>query len=135
MIYRSLEREKVMTVKYTKSGLWIEKLEDSYRLGLSEKGQDDVGDVMYAELPDFGNHIEKGDNFLGVEGAKAVTEIVSPVTGVVENVHKELEDKTELLNLTDRSENWIIELSEVEGFDSDELSDDPWFGEGKIEEN
>src|SRR5699024_12045690 len=100
-----------MTIKYTKSGLWIEKLEDSYRLGLSEKGQDDVGEVMYAELPDFGNRIEKGDNFLGVEGAKAVTEIVSPLTGTVENVHKELEDDTELLNSSDRSKNWIVELS------------------------
>lgn len=124
-----------MTIKYTKSGLWIEKLEDSYRLGLSEKGQDDVGEVMYAELPDFGNRIEKGDNFLGVEGAKAVTEIVSPLTGTIENVHKELEDDTELLNSSDRSKNWIVELSNVEGFDSDELSDDPWFGEAKLEEN
>lgn len=124
-----------MTVKYTKSGLWIEKLENTYRLGLSEKGQDDVGDVMYAELPDYGERIEKGDNFLSVEGAKAVTEIVSPVAGVVENVHKEVEDKTELLNSTDRSKNWILELSEVEGFDSDELSHDPWFNEDKIENN
>ena len=124
-----------MTIKYTKSGLWIEKLESTYRLGLSEKGQDDVGDVMYVELPDFGNKIEKGDNFLGVEGAKAVTEIVSPLNGVVENVHKELEDETELLNSTDKEDNWIIELSNVEGFDSEELSDDPWFGEGKPEED
>lgn len=124
-----------MTIKYTKSGLWIEKLESTYRLGLSEKGQDDVGDVMYVELPDFGNKIEKGDNFLGVEGAKAVTEIVSPLNGVVENVHKELEDETELLNSTDKEDNWIIELSDVEGFDSEELSDDPWFGEDKPEED
>lgn len=124
-----------MTVKYTQSGLWIEKLESTYRLGLSDKGQDDVGDVMYAELPDFGNSIEKGDTFIGVEGAKAVTEIVSPVSGVVENVHKEVEEHTELLNSSDRAENWIIELSEVEGLDSEELSDDPWFGEGKLEEN
>lgn len=124
-----------MTIKYTKSGLWIEKLESTYRLGLSEKGQDDVGDVMYVELPDFGNEIEKGDNFLGVEGAKAVTEIVSPVNGVVENVHKQLEDNTELLNSTDKADNWIIELSNVEGFDSEELSDDPWFGKGKPEKD
>lgn len=124
-----------MTVKYTQSGLWIEKLESTYRLGLSDKGQDDVGDAMYAELPDFGNSIEKGDTLIGVEGAKAVTEIVSPVSGVVENVHKEVEEHTELLNSSDRAENWIIELSEVEGLDSEELSDDPWFGESKLEEN
>ena len=130
-----LKERKGMTVKYIKSGLWIEKLEDSYRLGLSEKGQDDVGEVMYVELPEFGDRLEKGEILLSVEGAKAVTEIVTPITGVIESLHKELEDNTELLNSTDRSDNWIVELSNVEGFDSDELSEDPWFGEEKLEEN
>src|SRR5690625_1908020 len=124
-----------MTVKYTKTGLWIEKLEVNYRLGLSEKGQDDVGEVMFVELPEFGSRIEEGDNLISVEGAKAVTEIVSPVSGLVENVHKTLEDNVDLLNSTDRSDNWIIELTNVEGFESEQLSDDPWFGEGKPEEN
>lgn len=124
-----------MTIKYTKTGLWIEKLDVNYRLGLSEKGQDDVGEVMFVELPDFGSRIAKGDNLLSVEGAKAVTEIVSPVSGLVENVHKALEEDVDLLNSTNPSENWIIELTNVEGFDSDELSDEPWFGEEKTEEN
>ena len=124
-----------MTVKYTKTGLWIEKLEVNYRLGLSEKGQDDVGEVMFVELPEFGSRIEEGDNLISVEGAKAVTEIVSPVSGLVENVHKTLEDNVDLLNSTDRSDNWIIELTNVEGFESEQLSDDPWFDEGKPEEN
>jgi len=126
-----------MTIKYTKSGLWIEKLEDFYRLGLSVKGQDDVGDVMYAELPDFEseNRLNKDENLLGVEGAKAVTEIVSPFTGTVKDVHKEVEDNTELLNSTDRAENWIVELTDVEDYDSEALSDDPWFGEEKLQED
>lgn len=123
-----------MTVKYTKSGLWIEKLDNTYRVGLSEKGQDDVGDVMFVELPNYGDHINVGDDLIGVEGAKAVTEMIAPISGTVENAHKELEDETKLLNSTDRSENWIVELSDVLGFNSAEFSDDPWFGEGKLEE-
>lgn len=123
-----------MTIKYTKSGLWVEKLEDSYRLGLSVKGQDDVGDVMYAELPDIerDTHLTTDENLLSVEGAKAVTEIVSPLSGTVKDVHKEVEDDTELLNSTDRAENWIVELTDVAGYDSEDLSDDPWFGEEKL---
>ncbi|SHE30781.1 glycine cleavage system H protein [Atopostipes suicloacalis DSM 15692] len=123
-----------MTIKYTKSGLWVEKLEDSYCLGLSVKGQDDVGDVMYAELPDIerDSHLTKDENLLSVEGAKAVTEIVSPLSGTVKDVHKEVEDDTELLNSTDRAENWIVELTDVAGYDSEDLSDDPWFGEEKL---
>lgn len=115
-------------MKYTKSGLWIEKLESSYRIGLSVKGQDDVGEVMYVELPDFGEEIKEGDNLIGVEGAKAVTEITAPFNGTVKDVHKALEDETSLLNSTDRSENWIIELTDVTGVDSVELYDDAWAG-------
>jgi glycine cleavage system H protein len=123
-----------MTVKYTKSGLWIEELEDTFRIGLSEKGQDDVGEVMFVELPSYGEKVEVGDNLIGVEGAKAVTEITAPISGSVESVHKELEDEMELLNSTDRQENWILELSNVLGFNSAEFSDDPWFGEEPAED-
>lgn len=124
-----------MTIKYTKSGLWIEELENTYRIGLSEKGQDDVGEVMFVELPSFGDNVEVGGNLIGVEGAKAVTEITAPISGSVENVHKELEDKTELLNSTDREENWILELSDILGFNSAEFSEDPWFGEEPAEDS
>ena len=124
-----------MTVKYTQSGLWIEELKNTYRIGLSEKGQDDVGEVMFVDLPTIGDKIEVGDNLIGVEGAKAVTEITSPVSGKIEKVHEELEDKMELLNSTDRADNWIYELSDVLGFQSAEFSEDPWFGEGKPEED
>ena len=61
-----------------------------------------------------------------------MTEIVSPLSGTVKDVHKEVEDDTELLNSTDRAENWIVELTDVAGYDSEDLSDDPWFGEEKL---
>lgn len=115
-------------MKYTKSGLWIEETEVSYRIGLSVKGQDDVGEVMYVELPDFNEKIKAGDNLIGVEGAKAVTEITAPFNGTVINVHKALEDDTALLNSIDQADNWIIELTEVTGIDEIELFDDAWAG-------
>lgn len=116
-----------MTVKYTESGLWIEELTDGYRLGLSEKGQDDVGEVMFLELPEFGESLTKGDNLLSVEGAKAVTELTVPMTGKVKKIHKELENRTDLINSTDRAENWILELTDVHDLEEDKLSEDPWF--------
>lgn len=122
-----MERKDQMTVKYTESGLWIEELTDGYRLGLSEKGQDDVGEVMFLELPEFGESLTKGDNLLSVEGAKAVTELTVPMTGKVKKIHKELEDRTDLINSTDRAENWILELTDVQDLEEDKLSEDPWF--------
>lgn len=116
-----------MSVKYTESGLWIEELNDGYRIGLSEKAQDDVGEVMFLELPDFGEALTKGDNLLSVEGAKAVTELTIPMTGKVKKIHKELEEDTALINSTDRAENWILELTDVQDLEESELSKDPWF--------
>lgn len=116
-----------MTVKYTESGLWLEATEDGYRIGLSEKGQDDVGEVTFVELPDYGKHLEKGDNLLSVEGAKAVTELAVPMSGSVKEIHKDLEEDTEKMNSTDRADNWILELRDVSDLDQEELSEDPWF--------
>ncbi len=123
-----------MTVKYTKEGLWIEKVGENFRIGLSEKGQDDVGEVMFVELPKFKDHVEMGDNLIGVEGAKAVTEIVAPISGDLVKVHQELEDDYSLLNSENREDSWILELSNALGYNSAEFSDDPWFGDKPSED-
>lgn len=122
-----------MSTKYTDTGLYIEQVGENYRIGLSEKGQDDVGEVMFVELPEFGDSVQISDTLIGLEGAKAVTEIVVPINGKVEKVHTELEDDYSLLNSTDREDNWIIELSDVLGVNSAEFSEDPWFGQAPPE--
>ncbi|MFO8069698.1 MAG: glycine cleavage system protein H [Alkalibacterium sp.] len=104
-----------MTVKYHDNGIWIEKMNDTdYRIGLSEKGQDDVGEVMFAEVLENDGNLEQGDAFLNVEGAKAVTEITMPFSVKVKETHKELEDEPDLLNKEDRDENWIITVTELD---------------------
>jgi glycine cleavage system H protein len=104
-----------MTVKYHNNGIWIEKMnETDYRIGLSEKGQDDVGEVMFAEVTDYDGKLEQGDAFLNVEGAKAVTEITLPFSAKVKETHKELEDEPALLNNEDKDKNWIITVTEVD---------------------
>ena len=122
-----------MSTKYTDTGLYIEQVGENYRIGLSEKGQDDVGEVMFVELPEFGDSVQISDTLIGLEGAKAVTEIVVPINGKVEKVHMELEDDYSLLNSTDREDNWIIELSDVLGVNSAEFSEDPWLGQAPPE--
>ncbi|MFL2077126.1 glycine cleavage system protein H [Marinilactibacillus psychrotolerans] len=115
-----------MTVKYHESGIWIEKTGENYRIGLSEKGQDDIGEVMFVELPEYGTKLEAGDVLLGVEGAKAVTELTIPVAGEVKAIHEEVEDEPELLNSPDKNKNWIIEVSGVDQAVIDTFANDPW---------
>lgn len=112
--------------KYHSSGIWVEKEEDSYTIGLSEKGQDDVGEVMFVDLPDFGDSVTTADTLVSVEGAKSVTEIVFPFNGDVKSVHREIEDNPDLLNSGSGSKNWIIELVNVDEEAFNSLNDDPW---------
>lgn len=124
-----------MSIKFHSNGLYVEKNDDVYTIGFSEKGQDDVGDVMFADLPDFEGKIKKGDTIIGVEGAKAVTDFTSPFSGDIVEVHTAVEDEPELLNDTDLSKNWVIKLSSVNEDDFNALNDEAWLeGEGPSED-
>ncbi len=101
-------------MRYSENGLWVLKEGENYRIGLSEKGQDDLGEVMFVELPNTLAEVKESDVLLGVEGAKAVTELLSPLTGVVVQFHTELTDDPEKLNSTDKKDNWILEVKDVE---------------------
>lgn len=115
-----------MTLKYTKNGLWVEKIKNGYRIGLSEKGQEDIGEIAFIELPEMDSHLRKGDSLLTAESDKAVTEIISPMTGSVQKVHKDLENNAKKINSTNRLENWILELTNVSDLNKEKLNDSPY---------
>lgn len=100
------------TVKYSENGFWIKKEADKYIVGLSEKGQDDLGEVSFIELPETGV-IKTTDTLIGVEAAKAMTDLASPLAGTVTAVNEALENNPENLNSTDAAMNWIVELTDV----------------------
>ncbi|ALV22786.1 MULTISPECIES: glycine cleavage system protein H [Carnobacterium] len=111
------------TMKYSENGLWILKDGSNYRIGLSEKGQDDLGEVMFVEVPSDLNEVATGDNLIGVEGAKAVTELTAPFSGKVSRFNEALADDPEKLNSPDPQDNWILDLSEVDEAAFNALSD------------
>ena len=100
------------TVKYSENGFWIKKEADKYIVGLSEKGQDDLGEVSFIELPETGV-VKTTDTLIGVEAAKAMTDLASPLAGTVTAVNEALENNPENLNSTDAAMNWIVELTDV----------------------
>ena len=101
-------------IRYSDKGLWVEKKDSYYRIGISEQGQDDVGEVAFVELPENQTTIKLGDSLLNVEGAKAVTDLESPLTGTVVRFNKKLEDEPENLNTPGKENNWIVELTDVD---------------------
>lgn len=122
-----VKEKKTMTelqkIKYSKNGLWILKNDKNYRIGLSEKGQDDLGEVMFIDVPSDVNRIELEESLIGVEGAKAVTELTAPIAGNVVSYHDALADEPEKLNSAEKENNWIVELTDVDESAFNALSD------------
>ena len=99
-------------LKYSKSHEWI-KYEDGVAvIGISDFAQDALGDVVFVNLPSVGDDVTAGESFGDVESVKAVSDLISPVSGVVCAVNDELEDSPENLN-SDPYGAWIIKVEEV----------------------
>lgn len=115
-----------MIIKYHANGLYVKKDGDLYQIGLSDKGQDDVGDVMFCNLAKQEGHLSKGDTIMGVEGAKAVTDFTAPFDGQIVAANQAIEDQPDLLNSSSQEENWILKLEEVKEEDFNQLNDQAW---------
>ena len=89
--------------KYSENGLWIKQDGSEYVIGLSPKGQDDLGDVSFVELLKS-ESVTPDDSIISVEAAKAVTELLAPLSGTVVAFHDELEEE----------KNWIVRLNGVD---------------------
>ena len=105
-------------LKYSKSHEWIRYEDDVAVIGISDFAQDALGDVVFVNLPAPGDEVVVGESFGDVESVKAVSDLISPVSGIVLEVNEELEDSPENLN-SDPYGAWIIKVEQVT--DSEEL--------------
>ena len=95
--------------KYTKDHEWIKVDGDTGRVGITDYAQKQLGDVVYLDLPQVGRTLKVGESFGTVESVKAVSELYSPVSGVVTAVNSALADKPEKVN-SDPHASWMIEI-------------------------
>ncbi len=103
-------------LKYTKDHEWIKMEGDTAIIGISDFAQDALGDVVFINLPEVGDAVNAGEAFGDVESVKAVSDVNSPVTGVVSAVNEELIDAPELLN-EDPYANWIIKVENITAYE------------------
>jgi glycine cleavage system H protein len=95
--------------KYTKDHEWIELASDRGKVGVTEYAQQQLGDVVYMDLPDVGERLKAGESFGTIESVKAVSELYAPVSGEVVEVNAALKNKPELVN-SDPHGSWMIVL-------------------------
>jgi glycine cleavage system H protein len=97
-------------LQYTKSHEWVRTEGDTATIGITDHAQEELGDVVFVELPEQGAAIEAGDSFGSVESVKAVSDLYSPVGGEVVEVNSSLEDAPEKINDDPYGEGWIVKL-------------------------
>jgi len=93
--------------RYTKDHEWIDLAGDRGKVGITDYAQQQLGDVVYVELPDVGLKVKQGQSFGTIESVKAVSELYSPVTGEVVEVNTALKDKPETVN-KDPHASWMV---------------------------
>jgi len=94
--------------RYAKSHEWARPEGDQLKIGISDYAQDQLGDIVFVELPQIGESLERGAEFGTVESVKAVSELYSPVSGEVVAVNTALEESPELVNSAPYDEGWMI---------------------------
>jgi glycine cleavage system H protein len=97
-------------LQYTKSHEWVRIEGDTATIGITDHAQDELGDVVFVELPDEGATFDAGESFGTVESVKAVSDLYVPVGGEVVEVNSALEDAPENINEDPYGEGWIVRL-------------------------
>ena len=101
-------------LKYTKTHEWVKLDGDTAVIGLTDFAQDALGDIVYVNLPDEGDELSADASFAEVESVKAVSDVISPVNGIVKEVNGEIEDDPSLINSNPYG-TWFVIADNVDG--------------------
>ena len=107
-------------LRYSREHEWVAVEENIATIGITDYAQDQLGDIVYVELPEVGTQVTKDEAFGVVESVKAVSDIYAPVSGTVTEVNVGLPDSPETINEDPYGDAWMIR---VEMSDPDELED------------
>ena len=98
-------------LKYTKDHLWIYVEGDKATSGLTDYAQQELGDIVFVEMPEVGREVKKDETIGTVESVKSVSDILAPLSGKIIEINKVLEDTPETINKDPYGEGWVIKMS------------------------
>ena len=108
-------------VRFAENHEWARTEGDDVRVGISDYAQDQLGDIVFVELPQVGSTYDKGQEFGTVESVKAVAELYMPIGGEVLATNTALEDSPELVNKNPYSDGWMIRIKASDPAEMDTL--------------
>lgn len=114
---------RCLTTKFSKDHEWIKVEGDIGTIGITNHAQEQLGDVVYVDLPEVGSKVEKDETMGAVESVKAASDIYSPVTGEVTAVNETLSDEPALVNTSAEADGWMAKVKLSNASELDELMD------------
>jgi glycine cleavage system H protein len=109
-------------LKYTKEHEWLKVEGNTATFGITDYAQNMLGGIVYVELPEEDDELEKGENFAVIESVKAATDIIAPVDGTVLEVNEDLDDSPENMN-EDAFGAWMVKIELSDASQLDEFMD------------
>lgn len=109
---------------YSKEHTWARREGSDVRVGITKFAQEELGDLVFVELPEIGTVIEANEPFGTVESVKTVSELYAPISGTVVEINEELDDSPELINESPYDKAWLIVLEPSDDFELDVLLTD-----------
>ncbi len=113
-----------MTVKYTKEHEWISVEGDTATIGISTYAQEQLGEIVFVELPDVGKTLEKGAQAAVIESVKAASEIYTPASGEITKTNGDLDATPGKVNDDATGEGWLFKMTISDPADLDHLMDE-----------
>ena len=114
-----------MSIKYSEDHEWVDAKEDDLVvIGITDFAQEQLGDLVYVELPEVGDECTKGENISVIESVKAASDLVAPVSGSIIEVNSRLEDEPEIVTEDSMGEGWFIKVKLSNPPELDELMDE-----------
>jgi len=115
--------------RYTDQHEWVEIVGDTGTVGISNHAQEQLGDIVYIELPEVGRSLADRDELAVVESVKAASEIYAPVAGEVIEVNEALNTQPDLVNASAEDEGWFVRLKVADAAEAEGLMDGDAYAE------
>jgi len=112
-----------MSTKYTKEHEWVREQDGLYAVGITDYAQEQLGEIVYVELPEAGKEVTRGGDAAVVESVKAASEVKSPLSGSVTGHNEKLADSPELVNAEPESGGWFYTMRASDAAELDALMD------------
>lgn len=96
--------------KYSKEHEWVLEEDGKMIVGISDYAQQELGDVVFVDLPEVGSEINQGESFTTVESVKAVSDLYAPLDGIIAEVNEQLGDTPELINASPEDKGWVVKV-------------------------